>query len=95
MTQKAFIKTVVFQINDQSAYDKLLKPLLDKFGAQNENEPIFIRAMSSDDEIHRIELIEAACETDSLEAAEIIKDILSHPDITKIKDISELSEDDD
>ncbi len=77
--------TVVYEVTDKEAF----KDEADKiFGAMTEDieEPWRVTAVSHDDEMHRLELIEQALEMD--DGVYICRDIISKPDVhaTKIED---------
>lgn len=82
--------TVVYTINDEKAFQETLRKLLWNFDAAGlgNGKPFAITAMSDDDEIKRIELIQEAFVPG--EPLSLITKIIEHPCIGDIDSIDEL-----
>ena len=77
--------TIVYSIKDNAKFDAEEWPRIHGMFLADDEWPFSVTAISVDNELHRVQLIEEALQRygETSEAAEIIRDIIQCGDLTK------------
>jgi len=75
--------TVVYTINDETEFASVRAEIMARFG-ECTGRAYAVTAISADNEVRRVELMEEAAARYPLDAGDVIEQIASHPDVGSV-----------
>jgi hypothetical protein len=75
--------TVVYTINDEAEFAPVRAEIMARFG-ECSGRAYAVTAISADNEVRRVELMEEAAARFPLDAGDVIEQIASHPDVGNV-----------